>query len=190
MAFRVTALKVIALGAELAFLWLQNLKTIPPQGSSEDGAEMAISESPGQVFGKRSLPHPINWTTWRTELEEKEKVLECLLVCFYNASWTCPSRNLSWEITHRCTWTMSIDTLTILFKIKKKIRSNLHFHRKRGNGGQINYVIYVCIYISSGIPGSHHKRMSAMNLLKRISETHLTEKSRSGRKRVLQSFFS
>ena len=146
MASRVTALKVIALGAELAFLWLQNLKTIPPQGSSEDGAEMAISESPGQVFGKRSLPHPINWTTWRTELEEKEKVLECLLVCFYNASWTCPSRNLSWEITHRCTWTMSIDTLTILFKIKKKLEATYIFIEKGGMVAKL-IMLYMCVYI-------------------------------------------
>lgn len=38
----------------------------------------------------------------------------------------------------------------------------------------MNYVIYV--YIPSGIPGSRHKRMSKMNLLKRLSETHFNWK--------------
>lgn len=134
MASRVTALKVIALGSELAFLWLQSLKTIPPQWPSEDGAGMAISESPGQVFGKNigsqepptsnKLDHLVDWV-------RRERKGVRIPVCLFNPSWACTSKNLSSEIIHRYTWMWSIDFLAILFKIKrKKLEATYIFIRK------------------------------------------------------------
>lgn len=123
----------------------------------------------------RSLPHPVNWISWWTELEGKEKVLECLLVClFYNPSWTCSSRDLSSEIMHRCTWTWSIDTLAILFKIKRKTWNQPTFSSKRGMVAKW-IMLYVYIYPLE-YQGAVTREWVKWTSLKRLSETHFNWK--------------
>lgn len=111
-------------------------------------------------------------------------------VCLFNPSWASTSRNPSSEIIHRCTWMWSIDSLAILFKIKRKKLEATYIFIRKGEWWP-NELCYICVYIyiyPLEYQGAITREWVKWTSLKESPRHILTEKGRSGRKRVLFYF--